>query len=65
MPRLNDWTEPKDFDTWGLQIVYWRTHLDVFINDVLGIKLKDVQRVVAREIGNCNTCNIVKSRGFG
>lgn len=65
MPRLNDWTEPKDIETWGEQVQYWRTHIDVFLNDVLGIKLKDTQRVVARAIGNCTTIDIVKSRGYG
>lgn len=60
-----DWTEPRDIETWWLQIQYWRTHIDVFINDVLGIKLKDTQRVVARAIGNCTMIDIVKSRGYG
>lgn len=47
------------------QIVYWRTHLDVFIIKRFGVMLHDTQRVVARSIGNCIDSNIVKSRGYG
>lgn len=65
MPRLNDWTEPKDIETWWVQILYWRTHVDSFICDVLGVALKDTQRVVARAIGNGDISDIVKSRGYG
>lgn len=61
--RLNDWTEPKDIKTWWIQILYWRSHLDVFIVDVLGVKLKDTQRVIARAIGNGVYSDIVQSRG--
>ena len=61
--RLNDWTEPKDINTWWIQILYWRTHLDVFIVDILGVKLKDTQRVIARAIGNGVYSDIVQSRG--
>lgn len=38
---------------WARQIHYWRTHLDVFIQQYFGIRLKDTQRVVARQFGNC------------
>ena len=65
MARLNDWTEPKDIETWWVQILYWRTHVDSFICDVLGVSLKDTQRVVARAIGNGDISDIVKSRGYG
>lgn len=65
MPRLNDWSEPKDIETWWKQILFWRTHIDVFIVDILGIKLKDTQRVIARAIGNNTTCYITASRGYG
>lgn len=38
---------------WAKQVLYWRTHLDCFIVEYLGVKLKDTQRVVARAFGNC------------
>lgn len=65
MPRLVDFNGPKDIATWQEQIEFWKTHLDVFLEDVLGLRLKDVQRVMARAIGNCTTGYIVASRGFG
>lgn len=52
-------------DFWVLQIQYWRTHLDVFIVDMMGIDLKPIQRVMARAIGNGVEIDIVQSRGFG
>ena len=63
MARLNDWTGPRDIDTWWIQILFWRSHLDTFIMNVLGVQLKDTQRVIARAIGNGVYSDIVKSRG--
>ncbi len=40
---------------WARQIAYWRTHLDVFIESYFHIKLKDTQRIVARQFGNADT----------
>lgn len=40
---------------WAWQIAYWRTHLDVFIERYFKIRLKDTQRVVARQFGNADT----------
>lgn len=39
---------------WAKQILYWRTHLDVFIETYFGVRLKDTQKVVARQFGNCD-----------
>lgn len=47
--------ELKNLDIWAKQILYWRAHLDCFIMDYLGVKLKDTQRVVARQFGNADT----------
>lgn len=47
------------------QVDYWRTHLDVFIEEYLGIKLKSTQRPIARAIGNGEEISVVKSRGYG
>ncbi len=57
--------EIKNTRLWVEQIWYWRTHLDVFIEEYFGIKLKDVQKVEARMFGNCDTIYFVQSRGFG
>lgn len=54
-----------NLDFWVEQISYWRTHLDVFIVDVLKVNLKPIQRVVARRIGNAVDSDIVQNRGFG
>ena len=57
--------ELRNFAGWVRQIWYWRTHLDVFIEEYFKVKLKDVQKVEARVFGNCETINFVQSRGFG
>lgn len=57
--------ELKNTDMWVRQIWYWRTHLDVFIEEYFKIELKDVQKVEARMFGNCDTLYFVQSRGFG
>lgn len=55
----------RNKELWAKQILFWRTHLDCFIVDYLGVKLKDTQRVVARAFGNSANLDIVKSRGYG
>ena len=57
--------EIKNTDQWVEQVWYWRTHLDVFIEEYFCVKLKDVQKVEARMFGNCETIYFVQSRGFG
>lgn len=57
--------ELQNFDGWVEQIWYWRTHLDVFIEEYLKVKLKDTQKVIARQFGNCDTMYDVQSRGYG
>lgn len=41
-------------DVWARQILFWRAHMDVFVEEYFGVKLKDVQRVVCRSFGNCS-----------
>lgn len=62
--KANQIREIKNIDGWVEQIWYYRTHLDVFIEDYFGITLKDVQKVEARMFGNCDTVYFVQSRGF-
>lgn len=57
--------ELRNIDGWCEQLAYWRTHVDVFIEQVLGIKLFPHQKVLARACGNCTKVMIVASRGFG
>ena len=63
MPRLGVITN------WALveeQIIFYRTHLDIFIEDAFyPIKLTRAQRVIARQIGNCVDTKATCSRGFG
>ena len=55
----------KAVKLWATQILFWRTHLDVFIEEYFGIRLKDTQKIVARQFGNCDNLMAVKSRGYG
>ena len=52
-------------DLWAQQIRYWRTHLDIFIEEYFKVHLRDVQKIQARAFGNCDTMVFVQSRGFG
>ena len=55
----------RNYRAWAEQIWFWRTHLDLFIEEYLSIKLKDVQHVIAREFGNTDTMYNVENRGAG
>lgn len=63
-------TEIKDIDEWAKQILYWRTHLDVFIEDYFStpdsvIKFENFQKVIVRQAGNCTILKDDESRGLG
>ena len=62
---INQIREIRNLKLWARQIHFWRTHLDIFIESYFMIKLKDTQRIVAREFGNADTLMVVKSRGYG
>lgn len=64
-PRLSQIKSIQHEDLWAKQIRYWRTHLDIFIEEYFKVKLKDVQKIQARAFGNCETLVFVQSRGFG
>ena len=55
----------EHLDTCATQIWYWRTHLDVFIEQYLHIKLFDLQKVIARMVGNGDDLSFALSRGQG
>jgi hypothetical protein len=51
---------------WEEQIMFWRAHLDICIEDVFRpIKLTRIQHVIVRAIGLCDDSKICCSRGFG
>ena len=55
-----------NWDLMEEQIIFYRTHLDVFIEDAFPpIKLTRAQHVIARQIGNCVDIKATCSRGFG
>lgn len=48
------------------QVIFYRSHLDVFIEDAFSpIKLTRDQHVIARSLGNCADGKVVQSRGSG
>lgn len=55
----------RNYELWADQIIYWRTHLDCFIEEYFQIKLKDVQKIEARIFGQREEIYFVQSRGFG
>lgn len=57
--------EIKNEELWAEQILFYRTHLDIFIEDYLLIPLKPIQRILAREFGLSANTDLVQSRGFG
>lgn len=63
VPRLGVIT---NWDVLEEQIIFYRTHLDIFIEDAFTpIKLTRDQHVIARQIGNCVDIKATCSRGFG
>ena len=57
--------ELKNWKLWWVWLQYMRSHLDVFLEECLGVRLKDTQKVEARAIGNGTDVKIVSSRGYG
>ena len=48
------------------QIIYFRTHLDCYIEQAFAPdKLTPMQHVIARAVGNCSTSAITAPRGYG
>ena len=63
-------TEIKNIDEWAKQILFWRAHLDVFIEDYFSvegapIKFEDFQKCIVRAAGNCVILKDNESRGLG
>lgn len=63
-------SEIENVEEWEKQIWYWRTHLDIFIEEYFStedkpIKLFPFQRVIARAVGNSEFIDDVESRSLG
>ena len=55
-----------DWKTIEKQIIYFRTHMDVFIESAFRpTKLTPIQHVIAREVGNATTSAVIAPRGYG
>ena len=55
-----------NFEAAEKQIMFYRTHLDIFLEDAFApFKLYPAQKVFIREIGNCTESYVTCSRGFG
>ncbi len=57
--------DQKILQAWINQIAYYRTHIDVFIEEYMGFKLADFQKVIVRNIGNTIDSDIVATRSMG
>lgn len=38
MPRIDQVKDIKNYEQWWIQILFWRTHLDIFIQQYFGVK---------------------------
>lgn len=60
---------PGQINNWNVienQIIYYRTHMDMFIEDAFSpVKLTPVQHVIAREVGNAMVSAVIAPRGYG
>lgn len=66
MASKNTMFTDDNMDVWEEQIIFYRKHLDIFIEDVFyPIKLTRDQHVIARAFGNSSDIKIVQSRGSG
>lgn len=65
MIDLKQYLSDHMIDLWGEQLAFYRDHLDIFIEDYFGVKLKDQQKVIARAAGRFAEINEANSRGSG
>lgn len=65
MILFDNWSDEM-LDAAEEQIIFYRTHLDIAVEDMFApFKFKPVQKVIARAIGNADDVKIACSRGFG
>lgn len=63
-------SQEQAMEAWANQIWFWRTHLDVFIENYFStekrpIKLHPFQKIIVRQAGNCDHIIDDESRGLG
>lgn len=59
-------TELTNLEAVEEQIIYFRTHMDCYIEQAFAPdKLTPMQHVIARAIGNCSTSAVTAPRGYG
>lgn len=65
MPK-NQKIQITNFDAFEEQVEYWRTHLDLFLEQCFPpMRLTPAQHLIARAVGNGQDVKVVCSRGFG
>ena len=65
-PKSNSFSPITNWGAIEEQIIYYRTHMDVFIEDAFApITLTPIQHVIARGVGNATTSVVVAPRGYG
>lgn len=50
---------------WALQLQYYRSHLDVFLQEYMGIHLVDTQQYIARGISSATEAHVIQNRSYG
>ena len=65
MIDLKEYLSVQMIDLMGEQIAFYRDHLDIFIEDNYGYRLKDQQKIIARMVGRGSRISIANSRGSG
>ena len=50
---------------WALQLQYYRSHLDVFLQEYMGLHLADTQQYIARGISTATEAHVIQNRSYG
>ncbi len=50
---------------WALQLQYYRSHLDVFLQEYMGLNLADTQQYIARGISAATESHVIQNRSYG
>lgn len=65
-PRTNRFGPVTNWDVIEEQVIFYRTHMDLFIEDAFApVRLTPVQHVIARGVGNATTSAVIAPRGYG
>lgn len=50
---------------WAVQLQYYRSHLDVFLQEYIGLNLADTQQYVARGVSTATESHVIQNRSYG